>query len=342
MARHRGRPRLRLPRSARHLGSGRRPLHQRRAQHARQRRLAESAPQRRSRPLDQAAADLLGDRRRASPVFGQNPWAARLPSALAVPAVHLARLAHGAAPWRRDSDRRRPRSCTPRCCSPFGAAQMHHAPTTCSRRASALAMWGFVRGALRRPAAQAVRWIAVMWVALRAGLPDQGAAGAAAAARRARLRPADAGRAARIACSSWSGIVLFALLALPWYVAVIARPSGAVRLFHRRRGGQPRHHQRVRPPRRVVRLARGLRADAAVRHAAVDADAVALGARVADVRSRAGAIPRTRAPSARRCCWRCGWCCRCWCSASSRSRLPLYLLPLFRAAFRLRAACSLP
>ena len=57
---------------SRHLGSGRRTLHQRGAEHAGQWRLGRSAAQRRRGPLDQAAADVLGDCLQCSTVWSQS------------------------------------------------------------------------------------------------------------------------------------------------------------------------------------------------------------------------------------------------------------------------------
>src|SRR5690606_6580613 len=118
---------------------------------------------------------------------------------------------------------------------------------------------------------------------LRPGFPDQGAAGPAAAAGGVRVRRAHAGGAGRRQPTPARAAVVGAIAAAGGSAALVpgggVAHAGAARLLPRRRGGGPHRQRRLRPPRRLARLAEGLRADVAARHAALDGRAVALAAR---------------------------------------------------------------
>ena len=136
-------------------GSRRRALHQRRAEHAGQWRLAEPAPQPRSRALDKpplthwAIASSVG-------VLGHSLPAARLPSA---------RLpAGGRSGARAPRAGSRPASASPRwptrrCCCRCGPAVDHH--RSLPRRMPGAGVHGSSRRA--SAIARARRWLALMW-----------------------------------------------------------------------------------------------------------------------------------------------------------------------------------
>src|SRR5690606_41348118 len=141
---------------------------------------------------------------------------------------------------------------------------------------------GLRRGALRRAAPRAA--LAGIDVGrLRPRVPDQGAAGPAAAAGGVRVRRAHAGDAGRRRPAPARAAVVGTVAAARGGAALVpgggAAHAGTARLLPRRRGGGPHRQRRLRPPRRLVRLAEGLRADAAARHAALDGRTMALAAR---------------------------------------------------------------
>ena len=160
--------------------------------------------------------------------FGQNPWAARLPAALAyLLSVWLA--------WR-VGRRLAPGSATTAATAalayatmllPFGTAQFittDYVLAACQ----GVAWWAFVEARFggRRPAA----WLALMWAGFGLAFLAKGPPGLLpllVVLAFDRLMPGPrTHRVLRV-----SGLVLFALLALPWYVAVIHGNPGLFEYF---------------------------------------------------------------------------------------------------------------
>lgn len=159
-------------------------------------------------------------------VLGSNPWAARLPSALAyLLCVWLAwRIGRRLAP----GSEAMAALAYATMLLPVGAAQFittDYILAACET----LAMWAFVEARFGDRAA-ARRWIALMWIAFALAFLTKGPPG---------LLPLlvlvafDQSMPARQAhrVFQWSGIVLFALLALPWYIAVIHGNPGLFEYF---------------------------------------------------------------------------------------------------------------
>lgn len=159
-------------------------------------------------------------------VFGTNTWAARLPAALSyLLCTWLAwRIAARLAPGSQQSAA----IVYATMLLPFGASQMITTDYLLSA-CIALAMWAFVEArfsATPHPR----RWIALMWIALALAFVTKGPAG---------LLPLPVvllfdflmpGRRDHRVLQ-WSGLVLFAVLALPWYVAVFHGNPGLFEYF---------------------------------------------------------------------------------------------------------------
>ncbi|MFE0501013.1 ArnT family glycosyltransferase [Lysobacter soli] len=159
-------------------------------------------------------------------VFGTNTWAARLPAAVSyLLCTWLAwRIAARLAPGSQQSAA----IVYATMLLPFGASQMITTDYLLSA-CIALAMWAFVEArfsATPHPR----RWIALMWIALALAFVTKGPAG---------LLPLPVvllfdflmpGRRDHRVLQ-WSGLVLFAVLALPWYVAVFHGNPGLFEYF---------------------------------------------------------------------------------------------------------------
>jgi len=159
-------------------------------------------------------------------VFGTSTWAARLPAALSyLLCTWLAwRIAARLAPGSQQSAA----IVYATMLLPFGASQMITTDYLLSA-CIALAMWAFVEArfsATPHPR----RWIALMWIALALAFVTKGPAG---------LLPLPVvllfdflmpGRRDHRVLQ-WSGLVLFAVLALPWYVAVFHGNPGLFEYF---------------------------------------------------------------------------------------------------------------
>lgn len=160
--------------------------------------------------------------------FGREPWAARLPAALAyLLCTWLAwRMARRLLPESRDGPVQAALVYATMLL-PVGAAQMittDYVLAACET----LAMWGFVEarfGSSGRPRA----WLVLMWLGF-------------ALAFLAKGPPALVPLLALLAFNlwvpgprrhvfQWSGLLVFVLLALPWYVAVILDTPGLFRYF---------------------------------------------------------------------------------------------------------------
>jgi 4-amino-4-deoxy-L-arabinose transferase-like glycosyltransferase len=164
-------------------------------------------------------------------VFGQNPWAARLPSALAyLLCVWLAwRIARRLAPGSEQT------AAVAYATMAFtvGAAQMITTDYVLSA-CTGVALWAFVeaRFAPQGPGEEssAPRWTALMWTAFAFAFVAKGPPALIhllAALVFDRLLPAR--RGSRV--FQFSGIALFVALALPWYVAVTVNHPGLFRYF---------------------------------------------------------------------------------------------------------------
>ena len=158
--------------------------------------------------------------------FGQNAWAARLPSALAyLLCVGLAwRIARRLAPG---SERI---AAVAYATMPFtvGAAGMITTDYVLSA-CTGVAMWAFVEARFGERA-HPRRWTALMWAAFAFAFLAKGAPALihllAALAFDQLMPPHRRNRVLQ-----WSGLALFVVLALPWYAAVIADHPGLFRHF---------------------------------------------------------------------------------------------------------------
>ncbi|HEY0505662.1 MAG TPA: glycosyltransferase family 39 protein [Lysobacter sp.] len=159
-------------------------------------------------------------------VFGVNAWAARLPAALSyLLCVWLVwRIAARLSP----GSERAAATIYATMAFTFGASQLITTDYLLAA-ATTTAMWAFVEARFGS-GAHPTRWIALMWVALAAAFVTKGPAG---------LFPLPVvllfdflmpGRREHRALQ-WTGMVLFVLLALPWYVAVFHGNPGLFQYF---------------------------------------------------------------------------------------------------------------
>ena len=149
-------------------------------------------------------------------VFGRNPWAARLPSALAFLAcAWLAwRIARRLAPGSEDSAA----LAFATMLLPFGAAQLITTDFLLGV-SETLAVWAFVESRWGDPA-RARRWMLLVWVAFALAFLTKGPPSLLPLLVMVvfdALQP----RGQRHRLFDPSGLLLFVLLALPWFVAVI-------------------------------------------------------------------------------------------------------------------------
>ncbi|GAB3101531.1 ArnT family glycosyltransferase [Lysobacter terrae] len=159
-------------------------------------------------------------------VFGQNAFAARLPVALSyLLCVWLAwRVARRLAPGSELT------AAAAYATMPFavGAAQMittDYVLAACT----GMGMWAFVEARFGNRASSK-RWTALMWMAFALGFLTKGPPALVhllVVLAFDQLMPAR--KSSRV--FQWSGLLLFLLLALPWYVAVIANHPGLFRYF---------------------------------------------------------------------------------------------------------------
>lgn len=158
-------------------------------------------------------------------VFGSNPWAARLPAALSyLLCVFLVwRIARRLQPGSQDQ------AALVYATMLFTVGAAHLITTDYILAAcSTLALWGFVEA--RFGGARPRAWIALMWAGFGLAFITKGPPG---------LLPLVAVLAYDLAMPGrnphrvlqWSGLALFALLAVPWYVAVILGNPGLFRYF---------------------------------------------------------------------------------------------------------------
>lgn len=164
-------------------------------------------------------------------VFGQNAWAARLPSALAyLLCVWLAwRIARRLAPGTEGT------AAVVYATTLFtaGAAQMITTDYVLSA-CTGVVLWAFVEArftpSARGPEPHPRRWMALMWAAFALAFLAKGPAALVyllPALAFDQLMPARK----RSRVFQLSGIVLFVVLALPWYIAVTLNHPGLFRYF---------------------------------------------------------------------------------------------------------------
>lgn len=172
--------------------------------------------------------------------FGRNPWAARLPAALsyllcAWIAWRMARRmrpAPAAAESGDDGALQAPLVFATMLL-PFGAAQ-YITTDYLLAACEALAMWGFVEARFG-DAARARRWLALMWAGFGLAFLCKGPPGLLpllAVFAFDLLAPATGpGGARRPRALQWWALPLFVLVALPWYLAVVLRNPGLLQYF---------------------------------------------------------------------------------------------------------------
>jgi 4-amino-4-deoxy-L-arabinose transferase-like glycosyltransferase len=173
-------------------------------------------------------------------VFGRNPWAARLPSMLSyLLCAWLAwRMARRLAPTPAgaagdgDGALQAPLLFATMML-PFGAAQLittDYLLAACE----ALAMWGFVEARFGEPS-RARRWLALTWAGFGLAFLCKGPPGLLpllAVFAFDLLTPAVAADGTRRPRAlQWWALPLFALVALPWYLAVVLRNPGLLQYF---------------------------------------------------------------------------------------------------------------
>ena len=158
-------------------------------------------------------------------VFGHDPWAARLPGALAyLLCVLLAgRIALRLAP----GSGLNAALAYSTMLFPIGASQLittDYVLAACET----LAMWGFVeaRFGARRPRA----WLTLMWAGFALAFLTKGPPGLLPLLAVLAFDLAAPGRV-RPRALQWQGVLVFVLLALPWYAVVTARNPGLLGYF---------------------------------------------------------------------------------------------------------------
>ena len=154
-------------------------------------------------------------------VFGHNPWAARLPAALAyLLSVWLAwRIARRLAP----GAEHQAAVIYATMLLPFGAAQLITTDFVLAA-AEALAVWAFIEARFG-DRTRSRSWLALMWAGFALAFMTKGPPG---------LLPllvlfvfnALMPRPARLRTLHWWGLLVFAVLAFPWYIAVILGNPG--------------------------------------------------------------------------------------------------------------------
>lgn len=172
--------------------------------------------------------------------FGRNPWAARLPATLsyllcAWLAWRMARRLVPPAPSGQGADAAALQAplAFATMLLPFGAAQYittDYLLATCET----LAMWGFVEARFGN-ASHARRWLALMWAGFGLAFLCKGPPGLLpllAVFAFDLLTPATGGDGAhRPRALQWWALPLFAAVALPWYLAVVMRNPGLLQHF---------------------------------------------------------------------------------------------------------------
>ena len=164
-------------------------------------------------------------------VFGHNPWAARLPAALSY--LLCAWLAWKMAKRLAPGSETQAAAIFATMLFPFGAAQLittDYVLAACE----ALALWGFVEARFGK-VAHARRWLALMWAGFGLAFLAKGPPGLVpllavfAFDALTTSRQADGG--VRPRALQWWALPLFTAIALPWYALVTARNPGLLDYF---------------------------------------------------------------------------------------------------------------
>ena len=164
-------------------------------------------------------------------VFGRTPWAARLPASLSyLLCVWLAfRMARRLAPGSEEQAA----LAFATMLLPFGAAQLITTDYLLAACES-LAMWGFVEARFG-DGRRARRWLALMWAGFGLAFLTKGPPGLLpllAVFVFDWLTPADGSNGLRrVRTLQWWGPPLLLLVALPWYLAVVLRTPGLLEYF---------------------------------------------------------------------------------------------------------------
>lgn len=167
-------------------------------------------------------------------VFGHNAWAARLPAALSyLLCVWLAwRIARRLAP----GSERQAAVLYATMLLPFGAAQFISTDYLLAA-CETLAMWGFVEARFSNTDAGdgrsrrfALMWLAVMWMGFALAFLTKGPPGLLPLLAVVAFDLLTPGRV-RPRLLQWWSLPLFALVALPWYAAVMQRHPGLFDYF---------------------------------------------------------------------------------------------------------------
>ena len=159
-------------------------------------------------------------------VFGHNAWAARLPSALSyLLCVWLVwRIARRLAP----GSERHAALIYATMLLPVGAAQMittDYVLAACET----LAMWAFVEARFGGRE-QSLRWIILMWAGFALAFLAKGPPGLLPLLAVVAFDFAQPGRI-RPRALQWQGLLVFVLIAAPWYALVTARNPGLLQYF---------------------------------------------------------------------------------------------------------------
>lgn len=159
-------------------------------------------------------------------LFGTHPWAARLPAALAyLLCVWLTwRIARRLAP----GSQLQAALIYATMLLPFAASQVITTDFLLAAM-EALAVWAFVETRFA-DTTRPKRWIALMWVGFALAFLTKGPPGLLPLPVLLLFDQLMPGRS-RHRLLQWSGLTLFVLLALPWYVAVIANTPGLFAYF---------------------------------------------------------------------------------------------------------------
>lgn len=158
--------------------------------------------------------------------FGRNPWAARLPSALAflLCAWLVWRIARRIAPGSEEAAA----LAFATMLLPFGAAQLITTDFLLSA-CETLAMWAFVESRFDAPT-RTRRWLLLMWAGFALAFMTKGPPGLLPLLAMLAFDLSQP-RARRRRIFDIAGIALFALLALPWFAVVIHGHPALFRYF---------------------------------------------------------------------------------------------------------------
>ena len=159
--------------------------------------------------------------------FGPHPWSARLPAALAFLACTW--LAWRVARRLQPGSENMAALAYATMLLPFGAANLITTDFVLAAF-QGMAMWAWVESRFG-PREQAGRWLLLMWVGFAAAFMTKGPPALLpllAVVAMMWLAPAGDRRSLR---AWWAGALLFALLALPWYLVVVLRHEGLLAYF---------------------------------------------------------------------------------------------------------------